>query len=352
MRLSRPLVALLMLAAAAGVVSDASAQATAGAAILQIPPGARAEGMGRIHASVADDAFTPWWNPAGLGFNKGFKAGLMHTKLVPDLADDVYFEYASVSGDVEGWGGLAGTISFLSYGKSVQTTETTIGDEFYSFEIAPSFAMGVEVIPNVALGVNLKLVYVNLASGIDLDGGGGSGASFGADLGALYRGTKDSEDIFGLGAGQWEWSVGVNAANLGPNISLGTETDSDPLPRNVKAAANIGTKVPKSFSFLLGAGIERGLLFQDKSEDAGEIEVRETFWTRNELQAFAGMELGFMEIAYGRLGYIHDDIGGIKDPTFGLGFRLSGIALDWASVPQHPELGRVNKISITYQNIF
>ena len=88
--------------------TDALAQATAGGASLQIPPGARAEGMGRFFTAVADDAFTPWWNPAGLAFMKGWNAGLMHARLVPDLADDVYFEYLGVSNYIEGWGGVAG----------------------------------------------------------------------------------------------------------------------------------------------------------------------------------------------------------------------------------------------------
>ena len=94
-RFTVPLVVLTGVLLATPVI--VSAQSTAGGASLQIPPGARAEGMGRFFTAVADDAFTPWWNPAGLGFNKGFNAALMHSQLVPGLADDVYFEKRAIT---------------------------------------------------------------------------------------------------------------------------------------------------------------------------------------------------------------------------------------------------------------
>ncbi len=34
------------------------------------------------------------------------------------------------------------------------------------------------------------------------------------------------------------------------------------------------------------------------------------------------------------------------DPTYGLGFALKRVRLDWASVPQAKELGRVQRWSI------
>jgi len=143
----------------------ALAGATAGAFVLQIPPGARAEATGRFYQSVADDAFGPWWNPAGLAFTRGVNAGLMHSRLAEGLAvdDAVYFEYLGASTDIEGWGCVAGTISYLNYGESPLTdgSSNQFGT-FSSFEIAPSVALGTTVLPNLGLGMNLKFVYVKL----------------------------------------------------------------------------------------------------------------------------------------------------------------------------------------------
>ena len=61
----------------------------AGAASLQIPPSARFNGLGQSGVALADDATAAWWNPAGLGFMTGRTLGLMHSQLVPDLADDI-----------------------------------------------------------------------------------------------------------------------------------------------------------------------------------------------------------------------------------------------------------------------
>ena len=166
----------------------AVAAATAGGASLQIPPGARAEGMGRFFNAVADDAFAPWWNPAGLAFLRGWNAGLMHARLVPGLADDVYYEYLGVSNYLAGWGGVAATLTYLSYGTSEATLESTTSlGTFSSFEFSPSVALGTVILPNLGFGINLKLFHVNLAPEEFAPGGSGKGTTFSVDLGSLYR---------------------------------------------------------------------------------------------------------------------------------------------------------------------
>ena len=168
-RLMYVLPALLPLLLVAG---SARAQGTAGAYSLQIPPGARAEGMGRSFTAIADDAFAPWWNPGGLAFLDGKHAALMHTKLVPDLADDVYFEYLSYAQHLSGWGGIAATITYLSYGES-QATDPGQGDlgTFSSWEIAPSIAIGTSITDNLGLGANLKYVHLDLAPALSSTSG-------------------------------------------------------------------------------------------------------------------------------------------------------------------------------------
>ena len=256
------------------------AASTAGGASLQIPPGARAEGMGRFFTAVADDAFAPWWNPAGLAFMDGWNAGLMHAKLVPDLADDVYFEYAGISKYLEGWGGVAGTFTYLSYGESQATTEDSPDpfDTFSSFEFSPSLAIGTPVLKNLGLGLNLKLLHVDLAG--QLLGGEGKGTTFAVDLGGLYLWNKDMESMFGQGPAQMQVGVGVTVANSGPDISLVDERQSDPLPRNLKVAASWGAKVPKSYSILAGLAVEKSLVFEDIPDSVSQ---QLSFYEKNEV---------------------------------------------------------------------
>lgn len=336
--------AMILAGIMAATPTDSLAQATAGGASLQIPPGARAEGMGRFFTAVADDAFTPWWNPAGLAFMHGWNAGLMHARLVPDLADDVYYEYLGVSNYIEGWGGIAGTFTYLSYGESIATSPDSpdaIGT-FSSFEFSPSIAIGTAIIPNLGLGLNLKLLHVNLAPAAFADGDG-SGTTFAVDLGGLYQFKRDLDSFLGSGPAHMEASLGAVVANLGPDISLVDERQSDPLPRNLKVGASWGVRIPKSYSVLLGAAVEKSLVFESIADSIAE---QLSFFERNELLLSGGMELGLLDLLFGRLGYIHDDPGEIKGMTYGFGFHLKTFGFDFASIPQFRELDRVSKFSV------
>lgn len=339
---------LFMATLAAGLLfsqAPASAQSTAGGASLQIPPGARAEGMGRFFNSVANDAFAPWWNPAGLAFMQGWNAGLMHTKLVPDLADDVFFEYLGVSNYVEGWGGVAGTFTYLNYGTSTATNPNSpdpIGT-FSSFEFSPSLALGTAVVPNVGVGINLKLLHVNLAPEEFAGVGSGKGTTFAVDLGALYKMDRDMEDFFGAGPAEVTAGFGVTVANLGPAIALVDENQKDPLPRNLKVGTSLGARVPESYSVLVGLAVEKSLVFEDIPDS---VKAGLSFAERNEVLFSGGMEVGVMDLAFGRLGYIYDDPGEIKGWTFGAGFQFKQFGFDFASIPQFRELDRVSKFSL------
>lgn len=338
--LNRFLVALAVAMMIPGVVQ---AGPTAGGASLQIPPGARAEASGRFFNAVANDAFSPWWNPAGLAFMRGWNVGLMHARLVPDLADDVYFEYLSATNYIEGWGGVAATFTYLNYGDSPYTEAgPEVIDTFSSFEFSPSLAIGTEVIPNLGVGLNLKLLHVNLTSGLSADIGG-RGTTFAVDLGSLYQWHRDVESFFGSGPAKMEASAGVTFGNLGPNISLVDERGSDPLPRNLKMGVAWGVKVPESYSFLAGAAFEKSLVFADIPDSTKE---RLSFYEKNEVLLSGGVEIGLMDLVYGRAGYIYDDPGEIKGFTYGAGFYLKSFGFDFASIPQFRELDRVSKFSV------
>jgi len=147
-----------------GYAGTANAQAEAGAQSLLIAPGARSDGMGRAFVAVANDANAVWWNPGALAFTTGHDVSSMYAKLVPDLADDVFFSYTSYAQHVEGWGGIGFSLGYLSYGKSIATDVD--GNElgtFTSYEVAPTVAYGTELMKDMGFGVALKLVRVDLA---------------------------------------------------------------------------------------------------------------------------------------------------------------------------------------------
>lgn len=308
---------LCILGAYAGT---AHAQAEAGAQSLLIAPGARSDGMGRAYVAVANDANAVWWNPGALAFTTGHDISTMYTKLVPDLADDVFFSYTSYAQHVEGWGGLGFSLGYLSYGKSVATDVD--GNElgtFTSYELAPTLAYGTELMKDMGFGVALKLVRVDLAPADKTqDRAAGRGTTFAADIGGLYKMPRIKS------------SVGLALQNLGPNIAYIDQDQSDPLGRNVKLGVAVTPLETELYRVLVTADVNKSLL----SHGA---------WIEN-----GGGEFEFNRLLSLRAGYIYDPRGTVKDLTYGLGLNYRGIRIDYASVPQSEFLDRVNRFSASY----
>jgi long-subunit fatty acid transport protein len=308
---------LCLLGAYAGT---AHAQAEAGAQSLLIAPGARADGMGRAYVAVASDANAVWWNPAGLAFTTGHDISSMYTKLVPDLADDVFFSYTSYAQHVQGWGGIGFSLGYLSYGTS-QATDPDGNDKgtFTSYELAPTIAYGTELMKNMGFGVALKLVRVDLApADKTTDQQAGRGTTFAADIGALYK------------VPQLKSSIGLALQNLGPNISYIDVDQSDPLGRNVKAGLAVTPFETELYRVTVVADVNRSLLSHGAFIENG------------------GAEFEFNRLLALRAGYVYDPRGTIKDLTYGLGLNFRGIRVDYASVPQSEFLNRVNRFSASY----
>lgn len=319
---------LLIVAAALLVPISADAQGTAGAASLLITPGARADGMGRAHSAVVNDGTSGWWNPAALGRVGDHVFSLMHVQLVPDLADDVYYEYLGYAQHLEGWGGVGISFIYLTYGESIATNQE--GDElgtFTSYEISPAVSAGTELAPNLYAGVTLKFVYVYLApasvNGVPLlDGESGTGNTFGADLGVLYEFGQGPFPVFLAGVVQ----------NLGPDIAYIDEDQADPLGRNLKLGLGVGFVNTENVRLLGTFDFNKSLVYSDEKPIYN-----------------MGSELSYGDLLALRLGYIHDDQGAIKDPTFGFGLTYKRFSFDYASVPQAEELDRVSKFSVNYR---
>ncbi|MBM4116748.1 PorV/PorQ family protein [bacterium] len=315
-RSAASLLTLLFLALPAG----SALASLAGAACLQIPPSARFNGLGQSGVALADDATASWWNPAGLGFMGGRTLGLMHSQLVPDLADDIYYEYAGWVQQLEGWGTYSINFIYLSYGESVKTTDSPDPEgTFKSFEFSPGLSYGVRLDENTAIGLGLKYVRVDLApaDAAPDKAGEGAGGSVAVDLGVLRR--------FGA------YSAGLALTNFGPNISFIDAEQSDPLPRFFRVGA-AGLVYKGDYGHVL------------LSADFNKLLVPGGQTTVN-----GGTELQYTDIMALRIGYIHDPDGDITDFTYGGGFhtKLGGkdFFLDYGNIPQAEELDRVHRFS-------
>jgi hypothetical protein len=329
---------LVIVAAVVAVVSSAGvahAQSTASAQSLLYPPGARAGGMGRAFTAVASDPTAAWWNPGGVAFTQERGATLMHTKLVPDLADDVYYEHLAYGQPLEGVGGIGANIIYLSYGKSVAVGEDeVVKGEFSSYEIAGTGAIGFKVNPNLGLGAALKFVYVYLAPAwATEDNRQGSGSSFAVDLGVLYRIPSPflaTDEVHLAGV----------ITNIGPDITFIDAGQSSPLGHIVKLGFMYQVFDTGTYAFRTAYDFNQPVIITEEGKGFFERLAdfkRPLFGSREEpIQHFGGeltYEQGNIRGAV-RAGYVYDPEGTIEDWTFGLGFGLGRFQVDWAMVPQ------------------
>src|SRR5262249_52413783 len=157
------------------LVAEASAQGTGRS--LDIQPGARQNGMGATGVAIADDATgVTWWNPAGLGFVNRSAIDLTYAQLVPGLAGDVNYNYATFVRPTAGWGAFGIGLVFLSYGTSEGTDP--FGNPtgtFTSNEVSPAISYGTKLLPDFAVGASLKYIRIQLAP----QSQSGVGATFG-----------------------------------------------------------------------------------------------------------------------------------------------------------------------------
>ncbi len=319
------------------LLAASSYASTASVIWMTITPGARPNGMGESFVALSDDATASYWNPAGLAFvqKEDVELTLQHSQWLPQLADDLYFEFLGYAQHLEGWGGIGGNITFMSEGEQIETSESGVElGTFYSYGIAATGAFGTEVAPGVAVGLGLKFVYDHLYYG-----DGGKGSSFAVDLGVLYKIPMDELSLESIG----QVNVGACLSNLGPNVSYGGEAENNPLPRTIR----VGMAYIPLDSHLnrLRVAVDYSKLLTNVDDSFSE-EFNENKWG-------AGAEYWYYDLLALRGGYIHDTEGQsvISGLTFGAGVQWGGFQFDMAFIPVEETLqssGKYNrKFSLT-----
>ncbi len=303
------------------------AQGESGAHCLIIPPSARANGLGQSYVAIADDATANWWNPGGLAFvNTAFD--LMHSQLVPELASDVFYEFFGGAFKVQGLGTVGTSLVFLTYGDwEARDPNNIYLGQYSSWEVAPSLSGAVKVTENLGIGATLKFVYIDLApAAATVEKQPGRGHSVAFDLGAIWK-VPDFR-LFGVGVSRL--NLGAAVTDLGPPISFVNVDQAASLPRNLRVGFAYTPYLSDVGRAMIAAEVDRPLVEFDRSN---------TY--------HIGAEFEYINLITVRGGYMHDRDGNIMDPTYGLGFTFSKrYRLDWASVPQAKELGRVHRWSI------
>ena len=201
-----------------------NAQSEAGAIFLLISPGARAGGMGEAQVAVANDAFASYWNPAGLAFQEGSEIAFMHVNWLPNLADDLYYEFLGFRRHFPNLGTLGGHLIYLNLGEQVRMDEyAQYQGKFTSYMMATAFSYSTKLSSTSSFGMNAKISYQHLVEiGTGSEKGKGTSTDFGFDLGYMNKGFLTPR-----------LDVGVTMTNIGPKVSFIDPDQADPQPTNL-----------------------------------------------------------------------------------------------------------------------
>ncbi|HNW58229.1 MAG TPA: PorV/PorQ family protein [bacterium] len=228
----------LIAAVILGSFASAFAVSESAVLFLQISPGARAAGMGEAFVGLADDATAVYYNPAGLGFQKGRELTLMHTNWLPQLGTDLFYEFGAYRMHFENIGTVGINVTYLNLGTQSRTDESgpdPIG-EFSSNEYAISLTYGTQLSEKWAVGLGARFIQSNLSPfGAGSEQGDGRASAFGFDIATLYKISS-------------RFSAGLNLSNMGPKITYIDASQADPLPTNLRvgfAAHAINNKYNK-----------------------------------------------------------------------------------------------------------
>ena len=312
---------------------SAFAVGEAGVPSMIIPPGARANGMGEAYVAIANDATAAWWNVGGLAFVPNNNLALMHSQLVPDLANDVYYEFLGYSHQLKGFGTISLSLIYLTYGESVATNaQGQSRGTFKSWEASGYLSFSLPVTPNLGVGLTGKFIHADLApADLTLDQLDGTGSTVAIDAGMLY---KTPGFLF---VKDRALSLGAALTNLGPDISFIDQEQSDPLPITLRVGF-AWTAVSNDVSnWLMTFDLEQSLVWLiDSNNDHRRSEIYHV-----------GTEYRYIDLLAGRIGYVYDEDGDFSDATYGLGFIYkNSVTLDYANVPQATTLDRVHRWSV------
>lgn len=185
---------------------------TEGAAFLELPVGARPAGLGGAYSALAEDAYAPVWNPAGLAFLQKAEVSGMHNEYVESTA----YEFGSLAYPLAQRRGVGLSIQYFRPGtiNGLDQNGTPIGDiggsfASYSASIAQGFG------ERFALGVTGSWIRASIDDT--------SAQALAGTVGALYRPNN-----------QWRWAAVI--ANAGQKLKFISTSDSLPLTYRVGGA--------------------------------------------------------------------------------------------------------------------
>ncbi|HOJ03561.1 MAG TPA: type IX secretion system outer membrane channel protein PorV [Bacteroidota bacterium] len=329
-------VALLLV----GQAGEVAAQTTA-VPFLLISPSSRNSAMGESGVAIADDVSAIFWNPAGLGFQRGMELSLNHSNWLPQFAQsDLFFEYASYKMDVPSIGGTLGAaLTYLNLGEFERRDEgnNPLGT-FKSYEIAFTTSYGTQLDEDFALGVGLRIIHSSLSVvATAREQGSGTATAVAGDVGILYRPSKFTLPFSNTDIGG-RFGIGASITNIGPSISYIDEDQADPLPTALRLGFSYDLVKEKYNTLTWTTDVTKLLVSRtDRKADPFYEAIYKSWDVDNVMNTFTlgtGFEYWYSQLVALRFGFFHEDpsLGNRRFLTFGAGVRYDIYGFDFSYI--------------------
>lgn len=286
------------------------------ASFLKFSPSPRGTGMGEAYTSISEDAYSAYWNPAGLASVEGPELAATYN----DSMEDVTNQYLSVAYPLRYGSTLGFNMTRLSVapfqGYDAQGTKIS---KVESSDIAVGAAYG-----RVLLKDEIERPVLNVGAGLKyisekLDSVSANTAAL--DLGAVYY-IRPARYWMNKAPAQ-EFRVAMAIKNVGPGLKF--DKRSSPLPMAATLGGSWHSHPGGSASLILS--------------------LDETYANDESLYTAFGAEYVAFQLLSFRAGYrTGQEMGsGLR---VGVGFRLSFMDIDYSMSP-YGELGAMHKLGVS-----
>ena len=354
------LISIMLIPIAANAISEAAVM------FLLIEPSARTGGMGQAYVAQTDDAFAGYWNTGAMAFNRKKQFGSMFSNWFGKIFSDMYYFHLAGNNYIEDLGNVGFAATYMTYGKQDQLDEDgNLLSTFESYDLSIAATYGYQTSQRTGVGLAFKFILSDLApegTGTSESGIKGRGMSYAFDLGLQHKGVDFGQilvspyngvlylyngiaylggfkkaELSGYSILVDKLDFGFNYQNIGPNITYINESQSDPLPMNLRMGFSYRVLESKYNKFCLNADMNKMLAngdpiykriftawtddFKDGDFDSisdfnNSIEIKEIIWG-------VGGEYTYLNLLTLRSGYLLDRAGEIKGFSFGAGFHYT-----------------------------
>lgn len=270
---------VLLLLYSGGVLADDLTRAgSVGAQFLKIAVGSRYQGMGESSVAVVNDAYSMYWNPAGMANVEANNIAFTNV----DWLAGVRLNYIAVSSRIEGFGVIGFSATLMDIGEMEVTTiddPDGTGEMFSASSLALTASYANYLTTRLAFGASIKYIYEKIYS----ETAGGIAFDFGTQLQTGFRSLR----------------IGMNIANMGPDLRFSGPNLSTGIPgTNTNGSIEVDAySLP--LTFRLGMAYD----FIDDAENKLTVAMEAKHPNDNEQQMSLGTEYRYRNNYFLRTGY-------------------------------------------------